>query len=341
MSATPLSPERLQQVGWVVLGALLALFIALGLLKFLVFLLFMRLVVDVLVDTLGSRVRFVPRMVVLYAVSLFVAGVIVALAAFVVPAFVADLPGYTQNLDQNLTGKVAELLAAIHVSLDLDAAKVRAVEWGQAHLGESLSLARRAGTNLVLLVLAFLITIVVKHGHLEPRDPAAARPPANLWDYLADFLSRRIATFYGCFRQVMAGQVVIAFVNAVLTVGLLIALGIPHKVALTVLVFVFGLLPIVGNLISNTVICVSALIWTGPLQVVAALVFLVVIHKLEYVLNGRIIGHIVKLPLYLTLLGLIVGELLFHVSGMILAVPAILFARVELSAVGTEGPSEG
>ena len=37
----------------------------------------------------------------------------------------------------------------------------------------------------------------------------------------------------------------------------------------------------------------------------AALVFLVVVHKLEYFLNGKIIGDRVKNPIWLTLLGLI------------------------------------
>jgi predicted PurR-regulated permease PerM len=37
------------------------------------------------------------------------------------------------------------------------------------------------------------------------------------------------------------------------------------------------------------------------------------------------------------LLGLIIGESLFHISGMILAVPVILFVRAELHAVKYEG----
>ncbi|HEY3383299.1 MAG TPA: AI-2E family transporter [Vicinamibacterales bacterium] len=335
----PPSATTLEAIGWLALTGLLAVFIALGLLKFIVFLLFMRLVMDLLVDSLGNRVGFMSRKAILYAVSLIVAGVIALLAAVVVPSFAAELPAYTLNLDRNLTGKVTELLASTGVSVDVEMLKVRAMEWGREHVGESMSLARRAGTNVVLLIMAYIITVVVKHDRIGEADArGSGRPPDNLWEFLADFLGQKIGTFYRGFRQVMAGQVVIALVNAALTVGLLVVLGIPHKTALTVLVFVFGLLPIVGNLISNTVICVSALLWTGPAQVLVALAFLVVIHKLEYVLNGKIIGHMVKLPLHLTLLGLIVGELLFHISGMILAIPLILFVRAELAAVEIGAP---
>jgi hypothetical protein len=39
---------------------------------------------------------------------------------------------------------------------------------------------------------------------------------------------------------------------------------------------------------SNALICISALLRAGLLQLIAALVFLVVIHRLEYFLNGKI-----------------------------------------------------
>ncbi len=337
----PLSPARSVTIGWLVLVGLLFLFVFLGLLKFLVFLLFMHLVVDLLVHAPGNRLPFLSRKVLLYAVYALVAGGIVLLAAGVVPRFLADAPEYLRSLDANLVRKVTDLLASWNLSVDVGELKVRAVEWGRGHLGQSFDLARRTGTNVVLLVVAFVITFLITHDRIS-RSPAAAAddPPADLWHFLSAFLAGKIGAFYGFFRQVMAGQVVISLVNTALTFGLLVALNIPHKVALTVLVFVFGLLPIVGNLISNTLICLSAFLWAGLVQLVAALVFLVVIHKLEYFLNGKIIGNIVKLPMSITLLALIVGEALFGISGMILSIPVILFARAELSAVRVESPAE-
>lgn len=334
----PLSAARSVAVGWLVILVLLGLFILLGLLKFLVFLLFMHLAIDLLVHGLGNRVPLLSRTLVLYGVYALVGLVIVALAAVVVPRFLADLPDYLRNLDANLGRKVGELLSAWNIQVDVGELKQKAVEWGRGHLGESFDLAKRTGTNVVLLVVAFVITFIITHDRItRPRSAAAEPEPGDLWHFLSDFLARKIASFYGFFRQVMAGQVVISLINTGLTAVLLVALGIPHKVALTVMVFVFGLLPIVGNLISNTLICVSAFLWTGLVQVLAALAFLVVIHKLEYFLNGQIIGNIVKLPMWVTLLALIVGEALFGISGMILSIPVILFVRAELSAIEVAG----
>jgi predicted PurR-regulated permease PerM len=321
----PLSATKLVNFGWLTLLALLGLFIFLDLLRFLVFLLFMYLVIDLLVHGLGKRIPFVSRKAILYTVYTLVAGFIVFLALVVAPRFVTELPAYMQTLFTRwgLTMQFPEL-------------KLRALEWGRNHIDATFDLAKRAGTNVVLLIFAFVITFLVTHDRLRrDNSETPGTPQDDLWHFLADFLDQKISAFYGYFRQVMAAQVVISLINAILTLGLLLVLGIPHKIALVVMVFVFGLLPIVGNLISNTLICISALLWAGFVQLVAALVFLVVIHKLEYFLNGKIIGNFVKLPMYITLLGLIIGESLFHISGMILSIPVILFVRAELSAIKT------
>ncbi len=328
------SPTRAAAIGWLVIAALLGLFILLGLLKFLVFLLFMHLAIDLLVRGLGNRVPLLSRRLVLYGVYVLVAAAIVVLAVLVVPPFVADVPDYLRSLDANLGRKLTELFVAWHVPIEASELKQRAAEWGRGHLGESFDLARRTGANVVLLVVAFVITFIITHDRIARGADAESRDePRDLWHFVSRFMADRIGRFYGFFRLVMAGQVVISLVNTLLTAILLILLGLPHKIALTVLVFVFGLLPIVGNLISNTLICVSAFLWAGLAQGLVALAFLVVIHKLEYFLNGKIIGNIVKLPMWLTLLGLIVGEALFGISGMILSIPVILFVRAELSAI--------
>ena len=96
------------------------------------------------------------------------------------------------------------------------------------------------------------------------------------------------------------------------------------------LTFVFGLMPIIGNLISNTII-VSVGLTISPHMAVWALVFLVSIHKLEFFLNSKIIGSRIKNPMWLTLLGLLLGEKLMGIPGMILAPVLLHYIKVEAS----------
>ena len=63
-------------------------------------------------------------------------------------------------------------------------------------------------------------------------------------------------------------------------------LGMPLPLTKTMiaLTFVVGLLPVLGNLISNTIIVVVSLS-VSLLTALGSLVFLIVIHKLEYFVN--------------------------------------------------------
>jgi predicted PurR-regulated permease PerM len=91
-----------------------------------------------------------------------------------------------------------------------------------------------------------------------------------------------------------------------------------------------GLFPIVGNVVSNTVIVFIGFL-VSPKVAIGALIFLVVIHKLEYFLNSKIIGARIRNPIWLTLIGLIIGEKLMGVPGMILSPVILNYLRVEMS----------
>jgi len=64
-----------------------------------------------------------------------------------------------------------------------------------------------------------------------------------------------------------------------------------------------------------------------------ALIFLIVVHKLEYFLNSKIVGARIRNPIWLTLIGLIVGEKLMGVPGMILSPVILNYLRVEMSKI--------
>ena len=101
-----------------------------------------------------------------------------------------------------------------------------------------------------------------------------------------------------------------------------------YSVVVIILTFLCGLLPVIGNLMSNTLI-VGVALTISPRLAVWALVFLVVIHKFEYFLNSKIIGARIRYPMWLTLLALILGERLLGIAGIILAPVILNFIKVE------------
>jgi len=145
-------------------------------------------------------------------------------------------------------------------------------------------------------------------------------------------LAMRFETFYRSFCKVMGAQIIISLINTSLTAVFLAWNGFPYALVIVVLTFLFGLLPIVGNLMSNTlVVGVAFTMPNGPQKALFALVFLIVIHKLEYFLNSKIIGDRIKNPMWLTLIGIVLGEKLMGIPGMVLAPIVLHYIKVEAS----------
>src|SRR5216117_1376481 len=154
----------------------------------------------------------------------------------------------------------------------------------------------------------------------------------NLYSICCDEVSTRFRDFYRSFATVMGAQITISLINTVLTSIFLLAVRLPHVPLLIAITFLCGLVPIVGNLISNTIIVFVALTVSLKLAI-SALIFLVVIHKLEYLLNSKIIGDRIRNPVWLTLVALIIGERLMGIPGLILAPVVLNYLRVEMLTV--------
>jgi predicted PurR-regulated permease PerM len=154
----------------------------------------------------------------------------------------------------------------------------------------------------------------------------------HLYDALRHEVNARVALFMRSFERVVGAQVLISTLNTLLTTIFLHAMGFHFKTFLTLTTFVCGMVPIVGNVVSNTFIVMSGLIVSEQLAVVG-LVYLVVIHKLGYVLNSRILGGSIDTPMWMTLLGIVVGEAVMGVPGVLLAPALLHYAREELRAI--------
>ena len=154
----------------------------------------------------------------------------------------------------------------------------------------------------------------------------------NLYSICCDQVSTRFRDFYRSFATVMGAQITISLINTALTGVFLVAVRLPHAPLIIAVTFLCGLVPIVGNLISNTIIVFIALTVSLKLAIVA-LVFLILIHKLEYLLNSKIIGDRIRNPVWLTLIALILGERLMGIPGLILAPVVLNYLRVEMLTV--------
>lgn len=142
----------------------------------------------------------------------------------------------------------------------------------------------------------------------------------------------RLRTFMVSFELMFGAQIIVSGINTVLTTVYLIAMGIPFMGFLVPATFVLGLLPVIGGVISNTII-VSAALTVSPQLALFSLIFLMVMHKAQYLINGHVLGASLESPMWLILVGIIVGELIMGVPGIVLAPALLHYIRVELQAL--------
>jgi predicted PurR-regulated permease PerM len=189
--------------------------------------------------------------------------------------------------------------------------------------------ARSTVTTLVFSIIALVAatSLFLQGGFdLQSRAPAGTN---NLYSVCTAEVAKRFRDFYRSFATVMGAQLTISLINTVLTGIFLIVVRLPQAPLLIALTLLCGLVPIVGNLVSNTIIVFVALTVSLKLAI-AALVFLIVIHKLEYILNSKIIGERIRNPVWLTLIALIIGERLMGIPGLILAPVVLNYVRLEM-----------
>src|SRR6266536_285543 len=203
----------------------------------------------------------------------------------------------------------------------------------EAHyLQDVAHFARSTSVALVFSILGIIaaVSLFLKTG-LDPyRGTHAVKN--NLYSISCDEVSTRFRDFYRSFATVMGAQITISLINTALTGLFVVIVRMPHAPLLIAITFLCGLVPIVGNLVSNTIIVFIALTISLKLAI-GALVFLVVIHKLEYFLNSKIIGDRIRHPAWLTLIALIIGERLMGIPGLILAPVVLNYLRVEMLTV--------
>ena len=94
-----------------------------------------------------------------------------------------------------------------------------------------------------------------------------------------------------------------------------IGIQLPLTKTMIAVTFIAGLLPVIGNLISNTVIVVTSLAYSFAVAT-ASLVFLIVIHKLEYFLNAKIIGSRIQARAWELLIAMLAMESAFGFAGV-------------------------
>jgi len=271
-----------------------------------------------------------------FSVGLVVLVVVAAVAAAVVGivVFMSSEGGSFSAL----LAKMAEIVDTSRSTLppwladwlprDAEALREHASRWLREHAAELQVIGKETGRILAHVLIGMVVGALVSVR--ASTDETLTRP-------LAAALATRISRLGEAFRRIVFAQVRISALNTVftalyLTVALpLFGAHLPLTKTMVVVTFIAGLLPVVGNLISNTVIFIVSLAHS-PVVAGASLVYLVLIHKLEYLLNARIVGAQINARAWELLTAMLMMESAFGLAGLVAAPICYAWLKDELSS---------
>ena len=145
--------------------------------------------------------------------------------------------------------------------------------------------------------------------------------------HLTELLTRAWTALSGFIRA----QATVSAVDA-LFIGIgLVILGVPMALALAVLTFVAGFIPIVGAFVAGSLAVLVALVSLGVTKAIVVLLIVVIVQQLEgNILSPLLHSRAVNLHPVIVLISVTIGGSLFSIIGAFLAVPfaamiAVLF----------------
>jgi len=201
-------------------------------------------------------------------------------------------------------------------------------QWLREYAAELSKMGRSIGVSILYiltgLIIGGMVAFTSKHQALKSAP-------------LTKLLTQRATMLHNAFSRIIFSQVKISAINTLLTAIFLVIIlpmchvPLPFTKTMISVTFIVGLLPVVGNLISNTVIVLISLS-VSPATAFGSLAFLVVVHKFEYFLNAHIIGTKISARAWEILLAMLVMEAAFGINGVIAAPIYYAYLKDELAA---------
>jgi predicted PurR-regulated permease PerM len=260
----------------------------------------------------------------------------------VLAGLLAALVYYFRTGEENLPAlmkKMAEILEtsrklmpgwlAQKLPPDIESVKMHITEWLRVHAGEFALITKPLRTLAHILIGMLLGAMIALYEAKAASENGV----------LTRAIGARVFALSQSFRQVVFAQVRIAGLNTLFTaiylviVLPLLGVKLPFIVMMVILTFIFGLIPVIGNIMSNTIIVIVGLSHSVAVAG-GSLLFLIVIHKFEYFLNAKIIGARIQTRAFEILLAMLTLETLFGIPGVIAAPIYYAYLKREIKAAG-------
>jgi predicted PurR-regulated permease PerM len=245
---------------------------------------------------------------------------------------IADLAKNSSQIEQNITQKIQQLREYVTSSIGIPEAKQNEIikKQQQASSGKVTSLitgamagAGSALTNIIL-VLVYIFLFLFYRDHL--RNFVLRLVSREQEETARDIIrnGRKVAQKYLTGLALMIGSLWVMY-----GIGFSIA-GVKNAIFFAVLCGLLEIIPFVGNLLGTAITVFAAVAQGGSTTLVLGILatYATVQFVQTYFLEPLVVGKEVNIHPMFTIIGLVAGEFIWGLPGMILAIPLLGITKI-------------
>ncbi len=241
---------------------------------------------------------------------------------------ISDLPAINDKISSSLHSISLSLKGSgIHVPDHIDKQVIN--DLVDKNSGTIFGFVNSFGESIEHLVLgAFYLFFILFYGDLIPQFFESKIKSEKKREELKENTSKAI----GIIKSYVIGLLILALITAVFVFIILLILGVDYALFFAVLLGVLSLIPFIGNPIGLIIIGLFTLLTKDslvtPLLAVGLIWVANVIH--ENIIRPVLMGDRLQINAFVVFMSVIVGGLIWGVSGMILFIPLAGIIKVAL-----------
>lgn len=269
-----------------------------------------------------SAATAISFLLVIVLIGVFIASIVPPLV-HQTESFVSAAPRLIEDTRHG-NGQIGQFIQRYHLESQVDNFSSQLGDRLKGMGGAAISSLGKIGSSvfsvLTILVLTFMMLIegprvldffreLIPHHRRENTDRLALE-------------------MYGVIKGYINGQVTLAAIASVLIVPMLFILHISYPVALMVVIFICGLIPMVGHTIGAIIVTLVALA-TSPVSAIIILAYYILYQQIEnYAIQPRIQANSTNMSPLLVFISVVVGVSFGGLFGGLFAIPVAGCIRI-------------
>ena len=237
-----------------------------------------------------------------------------------------DLPTILAKFSDRLHGLSLALADfGIHIPDHVD--KVYISDWVESHNDLIMNIVSAFGLNLwdIILILFYLFFLLYYRDLLREFFASRIKSKRKLLN-----VRNRIQKSLALVRNYLYGLLLLTFISAVMNFVVFLIFGLQFGLFFAVFLAVLNLIPFIGNPIGLLVIMVFAFVTKDNFMVpVYIFIALFIVNFLQdNVIRPMLLGDKLKINAFMVFISIIIGGMIWGVSGMILFIPLVGILRI-------------